>query len=291
MRVPVEGLVLIALALVLPATARRLLAWIVGPALGLVVIVKILNFGFFTTFDRPFDPVGDWSYAGIGIETMRDSIGGTAANVAVVGAAVLCVAFFVLTTLAVLRLTKVAAAHRRWSLQTVAALGVVWVLCWAFGAQLVSGAPVASASAAGLAVDEVRAVQTGLEDNEIFADEIRHDRFRNTPGGQLLTGLHGKDVILAFVESYGKGAVQGSSFSPGVDAALDEGYEATAGRRLLLPERLPHLVDVRRRQLAGALHHALGSLGQQPTAVLPARQDRPLHTQQGVQAGRVADRR
>jgi phosphatidylglycerophosphate synthase len=223
MRVPVEGLVLIALALVLPATARRLLAWIVGPALGLVVIVKILNFGFFATFDRPFDPVGDWSYAGIGIETMRDSIGGTAANVAVVGAAVLCAAFFVLSTLAVLRLTKVAAAHRRWSLQTVAALGIVWVLCWAFGAQLVSGAPVASASAAGLAVDEVRAVQTGLEDNEIFAAEIRHDRFRNTPGSQLLTGLHGKDVILAFVESYGKGAVQGSSFSPGVDAALDKG--------------------------------------------------------------------
>jgi phosphatidylglycerophosphate synthase len=223
MRVPVEGIVLIALALVLPATARRLLAWIVGPALGLVVIVKILNFGFFTTFDRPFDPVGDWSYAGIGIETMRDSIGGTAANVAVVGALVLCAAFFVLTTMAVLRLTKVAAAHRRRSLQTVAALGVVWVLCWAFGAQVVSGAPVASASAAGLAVDEVRAVQTGLEDNEIFAAEIRHDRFRNTPGSQLLTGLHGKDVILAFVESYGKGAVQGSSFSPGVDAALEKG--------------------------------------------------------------------
>ena len=223
MRVPVEGLVLIALALVLPATARRLLAWVVGPALGLVVIVKILNYGFFTTFDRPFDPVGDWSYTGIGIETMRDSIGGTAANVALVGAAVLCAAFFLLTTLAVLRLTRVAAAHRRSSLQTIAALGVVWVLCWAFGAQLVSGAPIASASAAGLAVDEVRAVQAGLEDNEIFAGEITHDRFRNTPGSQLLTGLHGKDVILAFVESYGRVAVQDSSFSPRVDAALDRG--------------------------------------------------------------------
>ena len=74
-RLPLEGLVVIALALALPATARRLLAWVVGPALGLLVIVKILDFGFFTTFDRPFDPVGDWSYAGIGIETLRDSIG------------------------------------------------------------------------------------------------------------------------------------------------------------------------------------------------------------------------
>jgi hypothetical protein len=222
-RVPVEGLVVIALALALPATARRLLAWIVGPVLGLVVIVKILNFGFFATFDRPFDPVGDWSYTGIGIETMRESIGGTGANLAIAGAALLCIGVLVLMTLAVLSLTQVAAVHRRWSLQAVTALGVVWLLCWAFGAQLVSGAPIASASAAVLAVDEVRAVQAGLEDKAIFADEIIHDRFRNTPGDRLLTGLRGKDVILAFVESYGRVAVQDSSFSPRVDAALDKG--------------------------------------------------------------------
>ena len=226
-RIPVEGLVVVALALALPATARRLLAWIVGPALGLVVIVKILNFGFFATFDRPFDPVGDWSYTGIGIETMRDSIGGTGANLAIVGAAMLCVGVLVLMTLAMVCLTRVAAVHRCWSLQAVTALGVVWVLCWVFGAQLVSGAPVASARAAGLAVDEVRAVQAGLEDNAIFADEITRDRFRNTPGDQLLTGLRGKDVILAFVESYGKVAVQDSSLSPRVDAALNKG-----GKRL-----------------------------------------------------------
>ena len=129
----------------------------------------------------------------------------------------------VLTTLAVLRLTRVAAGHRRWSLPAVTALGVVWVLCWAFGAQLVSDAPIASTSAAGLVVHEVRAVRAGVEDQAIFADEIRHDRFRNTPADQLLTGLRGKDVLLVFVESYGQVAVQDSSFSPEVDAALDEG--------------------------------------------------------------------
>ncbi len=223
LRIPLEGLVVIALALALPAAARRLLAWVVGPALGLLVLVKILDFGFFTTFDRPFDPVGDWSYAGIGIETLRESIGRTDANLAIAGAALLGVAVFVLTTLAVLRLTRVTAVHRRWSLQAVTALGVIWVLCWVFGAQLVSDAPIASASAAGLAIDEVRAVQAGLHDNEIFANEIAHDRFRDTPGDQLLTGLRGKDVILAFVESYGRGAVQGSSFSPRINAALDNG--------------------------------------------------------------------
>jgi phosphatidylglycerophosphate synthase len=226
-RLPLEGLALIALALALPVGTRRLLACIAGPVLGLLVIVKVLDMAFFETFDRPFDPVADGSYTGIGIETLRDSIGRTSANLLVVGAALLGVGLLVLMTLAVLRLTRVAAGHRRWSLPSVAALGVVWVLCWAFGAQLGTGASVASTSAAGLVLHEVRAVHAGVEDHAVFADQVRHDRFAGTAGGRLLTGLRGKDVLLVFVESYGQSAVQDSSFSPGVDAAL-----ATGDRRL-----------------------------------------------------------
>ena len=225
MRLPLEGVVVIALAVILPGTARRLLAWVVGPALGLLVLVKLLDIGFFTAFDRPFNPVDDWSYASIGIETLRASIGRTSANLALVGAALLGVAVLVLPTLAVLRLTRVAAGHRRLSLQAVTALAVAWVLCWAFGAQLVSDAPIASTSAADLAVHEVRTVQDGLRDRARFAGEIRHDPYRSTPGDRLLTGLRGKDVLLVFVESYGKVAVEGSSFSPRVDAVLDAGTE------------------------------------------------------------------
>ena len=230
-RIPLEGVVVVALALVLPATTRRLLAVVIGAVLGLMIIVKILDMGFFEAFDRPFDPVADGSYTGIGIETLRDSIGRTNAKLVVAGAVVLGVAVLAVTTLAVLRLTRVAAGHRESSLRAVTALGVAWALCWAFGAQLVSDAPIASTSAAGLVFHEVRAVQAGVEDHAIFADEIRRDRFRGTPGDRLLTGLRGKDVLLVFVESYGRSAVQDSAFSPGVDAALDDGTKRlqTAG--------------------------------------------------------------
>src|SRR6185312_3350353 len=155
-----------------------------------------------------------------GIETLRASIGRTDANLALAGVALLFVAALVLPTLAVIRLTRVTARHRRSSLRAVAALGAVWVLCWAFGAELVSGARIASTSAADLAIQEVRAVRAGLRDQERFAHAIRRDRYRNTPGSRLLTDLRGKDVLLVFVESYGKVAVQGSSFSPGVDSVL-----------------------------------------------------------------------
>ncbi len=224
-RVPLEGLVLIALALVLPATARRVVAGIVGPVLALVVILKILDIGFFTAFDRPFDPYLDSSYAGIGSETLRASVGASDANLVLAGVVVLVVALLVFMTLAVFRVTRVAASHRQWSLRAIAALGVVWVVCWAFGARFISDTPIASVSAADLVVDEVHTLQADLADHAVFAKEISHDRFRDTPADQLLTGLRGKDVLLAFVESYGKVAVQGSSFSPQVSAALDKGTQ------------------------------------------------------------------
>jgi len=229
LRLPLEGIAVLALALALPAKGRRVLAWIAGPVLGLLVIVKILDMGVYATFDRPFDPVADWRYTGIGIETLRDSVGSRDAGLVVAGAAMLIVAILVLTTLAVLRLTRVAAGHRRWSLRAITALGAVWVLCWAFGAQLVSGVPFASASAATLAVDEVRAVRTGIKDRAVFVDELQRDRFRDTPGDQLLTGLRGKDVIVAFVESYGVVGLQDSVVSPRVDAALADGTERLEG--------------------------------------------------------------
>jgi phosphatidylglycerophosphate synthase len=224
-RLPLEGIVVIALALALPATARRVLAWVVGPLLGLLVMVKVLDLGLYTAFDRPFDPIADWRYTGIGIETLRDSVGPRDANLIVLGAAMLIVAVLVLTTLAVVRLTRIVAGHRRWSARAVVALGAAWVLCWMLGAQLVSQVPIASTSAASLAVDEVRAVRAGIKDRAVFADEIRRDRFRYTPADQLLTGLRGKDVVVAFVESYGVVAVQNSSLSPRIDAVLDDGTE------------------------------------------------------------------
>ena len=49
------------------------------------------------------------------------------------------------------------------------------------------------------------------------------DAFGNTPGEDLLTALRGKDVVIAFVESYGRDAVEDPEFAPQVGAVLDAG--------------------------------------------------------------------
>lgn len=216
-RLPIELLVVVAVAALLPATPRRVLAVVVGAVLSLLVLVKVLDIGFFTAFNRPFKPVDDWSYVGLGIETLRDAIGRSSANLVAAAAVALTGVLLVLPVPALLRVTRVAARHRVWALRAAAALGVVWV------ALRVVGAPVASTSTAALAVDEVQAVRAGLADRAALAREIADDRFHATPGSRLLTGLRGKDVLLVFVESYGRVAVQGSSFSSRIGAALDRG--------------------------------------------------------------------
>ncbi|MEO7350522.1 MAG: CDP-alcohol phosphatidyltransferase family protein, partial [Marmoricola sp.] len=138
-------------------------------------------------------------------------------------AGLLVVAVLVLMPLSVLRLSGLVARHRRRSTSAVTALALVWVLCAMAGVQLQPGTQVASASAAGLAQDEVALVRAGIKDRKTFAKALADDRYRETPGDQLLTGLRGKDVLLVFVESYGRVAVQDSSFSPGVTAVLDAG--------------------------------------------------------------------
>jgi phosphatidylglycerophosphate synthase len=227
-RIPLEGIALVVLVVALPTPVRRIIPWVIGPLLGVLVLVKLLDIGFFVAFDRPFNPVDDWSYASIGVETVRDTFGRTDADLVVVGGVLIGVTALVLPTLAMLRLTRVAAGHRRRSLWATAALSAAWMVCWAFGAEVVSGAGIASTSEAHLAVDEVQAVQSALRDRARFSAQINHDRYLDTSGSSLLTNLRGKDVLLVFVESYGRLAVEGSPISPGIDGVLDDGTRQLA---------------------------------------------------------------
>jgi phosphatidylglycerophosphate synthase len=216
-RLPLELLVVIAVAVLLPTVPRRLLAVTVGLLLGALVLVKALDVGIYSVFDRPFSPLDDWSHRKTAIETLRDSFGPSHSDLALVVAGALVIGVFVLLVAALLRMTGVAAGHRGWTLRAAAALAVVWVVL------RVVGAPVASTSAAALAVHEVQAVRTGVHDHATLARAIGRDRFRATPGDRLLTGLRGKDVLLLFVESYGRVAVQDSSISARIDDVLDQG--------------------------------------------------------------------
>src|SRR5215475_11770581 len=81
-RIPVEGLVLVAIALVLPTWPRRIVAAVAGILFALLALDKILNMAFYEQIGRPFDPVYGWIDIGPAIGVVRDTIGATLTNIA-----------------------------------------------------------------------------------------------------------------------------------------------------------------------------------------------------------------
>ena len=156
LRIPLEGLLVVALVLALPATAGRTMAVVVGLVLGLLTIVKVLDTAFYETLGRSFNPVTDGNYFEPAVSFLKDQIGQGTAIAAMVGVVVLGVVVLVVVPLSMLRLTRVADRHRPVAIRAVTALGVVWILCAVTGAQIVPGAPIASTSAAALTYRHVR---------------------------------------------------------------------------------------------------------------------------------------
>jgi hypothetical protein len=218
-RIPVEGLLAVSVLLVLPTKLRRVAAALGGVGIGLVAILKMLDIGFYAVLVRPFDPVLDWALLADGFSFLKDSIGRSAAIGTLVASVVLVIVVLVVVTLSVLRVTRFLVRHDGTTRRTVAALAAAWVACALLGVQIVPGVPVASDSDATLAYRKARLVRTSLHDMQTFTAQAGVDPFRNTPGDKLLTGLRGKDVMIAFVESYGRTAVQ----NPQVGAMLDAG--------------------------------------------------------------------
>jgi hypothetical protein len=223
LRIPVEALVGAVLLVVVPARARRVAALLGGVGLGLLAIVKMLDIGFLEVLARPFDPVLDWVLVKDAQGFLHDSFGPVGAVAGTVAAVIVVLALLALTTAATLRVTRVLVRHDTVALRGAAALGVVWVTLALLSAQIVPNVPVASRSAGGLVYHRAQQVAADLRDEREFNAQAAVDAFRGTPGQDLLTALRGKDVVVTFVESYGRVAVEDPDLSPQINAVLADG--------------------------------------------------------------------
>ena len=225
LRIPLELLVIAAVALVLPKTPRRIFGVLAGVVLAALIVLKAINYETYVNFDRGFQPIGDLTQFSNVLFTLRATIGRSETEWLFRGVVIGVVVAVVLMTVCMLRVTSAAAQNRRVTKRTVTALGAVWVLTWLFGVGFVADTPVASSLTAGLFANQINTVVGEIGDKSVFAAEIKRDRFARTPDSRLLTALHGKNVLLVFLEAYGQVAVKGKSFSPEVDAALAQGNQ------------------------------------------------------------------
>ena len=256
------------MALVLPPWPRRVVAAVAGFLFGVLIIAKFLNMAYYDLLNRAFNPVTDWPEIAQAKGVVQAAIGAKLTWVVLIVLVIALVLLVGLITAAAIHLTAVAARHRRGSVRGLAALTAVWGLSAGLSLQLIPGSAIASASETGLAVDQVHAVQSALADPRIFGQAIHSaDPEAAIPASDLLTGLRGKDVLIVFVESYGQVAVQGTSFSPGIDAVLRKQQAMLASAGWSTESAWAGSPSSGGVSWLGPLHPAVGPVGQQPAAV------------------------
>ncbi|GAB3872209.1 alkaline phosphatase family protein [Terrabacter terrigena] len=220
LRIPLEGVVLVAALLVLRGGVRRWLALVVGVVLGAMLAIRVLDAVFVAALYRQFNALTDWRYVGSAHDLVGDSLGSTAAVFVVTAAGLLLLGLLVVTPWAVLRVGRLVGRHRTAAWRAVLAGAVAWAVCAPLGVSVGPDLPVASATTAALTAHEVTTVRDAAADRAAFATQIPVDAFADTRPDRLLTALRGKDVVVVFVESYGRVAVEQS---PDVARALSTG--------------------------------------------------------------------
>lgn len=226
-RIPAEAIIGAVLLIALPRRPRIVVAALYGAGIGVLTVLNLLDMGFKEYLGRGFNVVLDWGLLDDAQAYVADSMGSTAAVAAAVGAVVLTLLLVTVTALATVRLGNLLARHRPRATRGALIAGTVWVTCTALGVQI-SGTPVASDQAAGALKEQTERVVATLRDEAAFAKEARADTFGATPPGRLVPDLRGKDVVFAFIESYGRTATEDPLIAPGVIDTLDTRTAALA---------------------------------------------------------------
>ncbi|MEU4086090.1 sulfatase-like hydrolase/transferase [Streptomyces aureus] len=219
LRLPVEAIFGAALLIVLPRRPRIALSVAAGLVLGALTVLNILDIGFNEYLGRGFNVVLDWSLFSDAQAYLQDTFGhGGALGIAALAVA-LVIAVLTLMTLSVVRLGNLVAGNTATATRATLALAMAWVTCATLGLQY-TGVPIASEHVALVVQERAARVRQTLRDEAAFARISKKDDFANTPPDQMLTDLRGKDMIITFIESYGRSAIEDPLMAPRVDATL-----------------------------------------------------------------------
>jgi hypothetical protein len=202
--VPLVALLAVALLLLLPETVRWMGAALCGVAVGLLAILKLLDMGFLAVLARPFEPTTDWTLLNDAMRFLAGAIGPFPAIGCLATAVIFCTGLVIVTTRSVHRVTDLVVGHNVAASRAIALLAALLLGSAVFGTRHVPAAPT-------------------LDTHQTLAASADTDSFANTSDDRLLTALRGKDVVFAFVESYGRSAIEDREFAAQVGAVLDAG--------------------------------------------------------------------
>ncbi len=204
---PLEAPAYLLVALLLPALLAGPVRLLAAILLSASLIFRLADVGSFEAFGRPFNLVLDVHLLGAAWNLLSGAVGRIGAFLAAAAAVLLVILVVVAAERSLAVTTRFARRHRLAVGLVAAALGGLALA--ALAAPAVLPLPVTTIASRSLAGHVTVAVDS-LDDRARFLREAAVDPVADIADGALFSGLRGRDVLLVFVESYGRAAVEGA---------------------------------------------------------------------------------
>lgn len=206
----------------------RGVASVVALALVLLAIMKLADYGTFIAYNRTFNPILDLFMINAGLSLLRDSLGGVQTVVLVLGFALLTVLLFLALRHGLKAWGRL--APRGWW-RGAAGAAVVATGGWAvadaghhLNAWKFERSPPGTAWSSRLAYRRVVEMRATAADLVAFRRDAQSDPMASLTGA--LDRLEGRDVLLFWVESYGRASYDNPLYSETHLATLAEAEAA-----------------------------------------------------------------
>jgi len=212
---PLEG-VLLGLVLLVPGRTGSLFRQIAACLLATGIIFKVADLAAYQVFGRPFNPVLDSRFPADGMNLLQGSIGRIGAFVVAGLIVALLLGIFLLTNALLRRLQiRVQSSAKRYGAALLAA-ALVWT-CGGFAGWSYAGKPFYELLA--VHVGDIRSATADLKN---FQGIVDSDPYSEVADSELFRKLKGKDVLVVFVESYGRTVLDKADYATHIRPLLQQ---------------------------------------------------------------------
>ncbi|MEY3666881.1 MAG: hypothetical protein RL572_421 [Pseudomonadota bacterium] len=219
---PVE-LFVFGLLLLVPGRLAPLLRAVAAAVLALGVVLRVADIVAYQVFSRAFNPVFDAYLLGHGLGFLRSSFGSVGALLAAVLAVALVLLIGLLAHGVLRRYRAVLLLAPRRALLLLGGGLLLWC------ALALAEWPRASRYFAEQLLKHVDNTRASVVDLRDFRAHVNDDAWAAAPGDTLLGKLQAKDVLVVFIESYGRILVDGPDYSAPFRATLEQATQTLTG--------------------------------------------------------------
>jgi hypothetical protein len=218
LRLPVEVPLIALLLVTLRGHLAAVFRWLVTALLGIILFLKLADIGTQSAFQRPFNPYLDGKMLVDGWNLLSGAIGTGVAAGSLVILLFSCLAFLVLSLHSLRTVANTPSPQRERLRAAVAAVAVAVVVAAALPLRL----PFAvEAGALPYLTSRTTLIATSISDMAAFERQLLAPSQAREPAPDF-ANVTGRDVILIFVESYGRSAIEDSRYAPTMGPRLAE---------------------------------------------------------------------